>query len=361
MELTQEQKNAVHEAEQWLREGKRQIFRIFGYAGTGKTTIALRIAECAGGNVVFGAYTGKAALVMQSKGCAGASTIHSMIYRAMPTADGGVHFVRNDFGPAAAARLIIIDECSMVGEKLGKDLVSFGKPILVLGDLMQLRPVDGAGFFTAAQPDVMLTEIRRQAKDSFVLNLAIAAITKFPLSPVSHEGSQVIRARDLEPKAVLTADQVLVGTNDTRRQFNRRIRELIGRRDPMPSVGDKLVCLRNNHRKGLLNGSLWTVKRLRPSSDELLRMDVAEIGTDWTQTIAVHPSFFDGSDDDAGKRRQGDAFSYGSVLTVHKAQGSQWDNVVLFDESKAFPEADRARLLYTGITRAAKRITIVMP
>jgi exodeoxyribonuclease-5 len=43
---------------------------------------------------------------------------------------------------------------------------------------------------------------------------------------------------------------------------------------------------------------------------------------------------------------------------VHKAQGSQWDDVVLFDESFAFPE-HRARWLYTGITRAAKRLTIV--
>jgi exodeoxyribonuclease-5 len=47
------------------------------------------------------------------------------------------------------------------------------------------------------------------------------------------------------------------------------------------------------------------------------------------------------------------------VLTVHKSQGSQWDDVVLFDESFAFQES-RARWLYTGVTRAAKRLSIVV-
>jgi len=48
------------------------------------------------------------------------------------------------------------------------------------------------------------------------------------------------------------------------------------------------------------------------------------------------------------------------VLTVHKAQGSQWDDVVLFDESGAFQE-HRDRWLYTGVTRAAKKLTVVVP
>ena len=49
------------------------------------------------------------------------------------------------------AALIIIDECSMVDEDLGKDLLSFGKPTLVLGDPAQLPPVKGGGYFTEAE------------------------------------------------------------------------------------------------------------------------------------------------------------------------------------------------------------------
>ena len=59
------------------------------------------------------------------------------------------------------------------------------------------------------------------------------------------------------------------------------------------------------------------------------------------------------------QRKRYDEFDFGYVLTVHKAQGSQWDDVVLFDESFAFPES-RERWLYTGVTRAAKRLTLVM-
>ena len=49
----------------------------------------------------------------------------------------------------------------------------------------------------------------------------------------------------------------------------------------------------------------------------------------------------------------------GYATTVHKSQGSQWDDVVLFDESFAFPDS-RERWLYTGITRAAKKLTLVV-
>jgi ATP-dependent exoDNAse (exonuclease V) alpha subunit len=59
------------------------------------------------------------------------------------------------------------------------------------------------------------------------------------------------------------------------------------------------------------------------------------------------------------QRKRYDEFDYGYVLTVHKAQGSQWDDVVLFDESFAFSDS-RDRWLYTGITRAAKRLTVVV-
>jgi cell division transport system ATP-binding protein len=67
--------------------------------------------------------------------------------------------------------LVIIDECSMVDAELGRDLLSFGKPVLVLGDPAQLPPVKGGGFFTDAEPDVMLTEVHRQAADNPIIRL----------------------------------------------------------------------------------------------------------------------------------------------------------------------------------------------
>jgi exodeoxyribonuclease-5 len=58
------------------------------------------------------------------------------------------------------------------------------------------------------------------------------------------------------------------------------------------------------------------------------------------------------------ERRGADEFDYGYALTVHKSQGSQWDSIVLFDESYAFREHS-ARWLYTAVTRAAERLIVV--
>ena len=65
--------------------------------------------------------------------------------------------------------------------------------------------------------------------------------------------------------------------------------------------------------------------------------------------------------DEIGKSVQSclTAVGLGHPLTVHKAQGSQWDDVVLFDESDVFRE-NCGRWLYTGVTRAAKRLTVVI-
>ena len=70
--------------------------------------------------------------------------------------------------------------------------------------------------------------------------------------------------------------------------------------------------------------------------------------------IGVLPEFFTSEEEiPYALRRDSDEFDYGYALTVHKAQGSQWDNVVLFDESGAFRD-HRARWLYTAVTRAAE-------
>jgi exodeoxyribonuclease V len=76
--------------------------------------------------------------------------------------------------------------------------------------------------------------------------------------------------------------------------------------------------------------------------------------------VAVLKAFFEGGEADLPYlvRRESDEFDYGYALTVHKAQGSQWDAVIVFDESRAFRE-HQARWLYTGVTRASRRLTIV--
>jgi exodeoxyribonuclease-5 len=366
--FTPHQDIALKAVADWLRakpgqNGTPQVFRLFGYAGTGKTTLARHIADGVEGEVKYAAFTGKAALVMRNKGCDEASTIHSLIYRARETRDEQPTFELWDDAPASKAKLIVIDECSMVDSELGRDLMSFGCPLLVLGDPAQLPPIQGGGFFTSAEPDAMLTEVHRQAQDDPIVRLSMDVREGRGIEVGDYGDTQVVRRDGLDPARVMQADQVLVGRNNTRKAYNMRIREKQEIIDPLPVAGDKLVCLRNNRKKALFNGGLWRVKARAQSKSRIVTMRLVpdeELAAKAVK-VSVRSDCFEGGIESIPweQRKPYDEFDFGYVLTVHKSQGSQWDDVVLFDESFAFQES-RARWLYTGITRAAKRLSIVV-
>ncbi|UIY28081.1 ATP-dependent RecD-like DNA helicase [Neorhizobium galegae] len=373
MQFAPQQDEALKAVSQWLKEGRSQVFRLFGYAGTGKTTLAKHFAENVDGEVLFAAFTGKAAQVLRSRGARNAKTIHSLIYR--PRGEEAVEddagktsiapmFSINRQSPVAKAALIIIDECSMVDEALGKDLMSFGTPILVLGDPGQLPPVTGGGFFTEQDPDYLLTDIHRQARDNLIIQLAMNVREGKEIMYGDYGTAKVISRNEVTQPLVMEADQVLVGTNKTRKRYNQRLRELKGFTADYPQSGDKLVCLRNDPAKGLLNGSLWQVmsssrETVKPGINLMIRPEDDDMDRGAAKIKLLKQAF----EEQEGEipwttRKRYDEFDYGYALTVHKAQGSQWNNVVLFDESWAFRDS-RERWLYTAITRAAETLTIV--
>src|SRR5690606_15453976 len=134
MQFSPQQDAALKAVDRWLKEGRNPIFRLFGYAGTGKTTLARYFAEHVDGSVQFAAFTGKAAQVLRSKGATNARTLHSLIYR--PRGEEAVEdettgktsmaptFSLNRQSPVTKAKMIVVDECSMVDEQLGRDLMS---------------------------------------------------------------------------------------------------------------------------------------------------------------------------------------------------------------------------------------------
>lgn len=363
MQWSSQQEAALLAVSAWLKEPQgQQVFRLFGWAGTGKSTLAVHLAKGVK-KVVFAAFTGKAALVMRKRGCTDASTIHSLIYMLLEEKGGEPKFALNPDSAIVDADLVVIDEVSMVGADLAKDLLSFGVKVLVLGDPFQLPPVKDAGFFTDVEPDVMLTEIHRQAAENPIIRMSMDIREGRGLDFGTYGESKVIRAGAVDRAEVLKADQILCGKNLTRITYNDRVRELrdLPRRRPVP--GDRLVCLRNNRLKNLLNGQLWIAKEVtskgRGGIEMLLQPEDAGARAG-DALVFTHEKWFEGREEefDWQERRQYDEFYFGYALTVHKAQGSQWDDVYLFDESNAFRQ-DRDRHLYTAVTRAAERITVV--
>jgi exodeoxyribonuclease-5 len=256
-------------------------------------------------------------------------------------------FTLNLDSPLRNANLLVIDECSMVDQNMGHDLLSFGCRVLVLGDPAQLPPVRGGGFFTEGRPDVLLTDIHRQARDNPIVDLA-TRIRKGE-QWVEHPA---VRFTKPSPDQAMAADQIIVGMNRTRHAVNRRMRQLHRRLPALPVPGDKVVCVRNNHELGIMNGATYQViDAQHDDAHSMIRLDTG-------QWVHVHPEGFTGQEIELWRAQDAESFEYGYALTCHKSQGSQWDNVMVFDESWVF-KRDAMRWLYTAVTRAAKQLTVV--
>lgn len=359
MNWTEQQSAALKAVETWYRsKPRKQIFRVFGYAGVGKTSLAKYFAETINNDVMYAAYTGKAALMMRNNGCVGASTIHSLIYKIEEDTDGSVKFKLNRHSPLRNIGLLIIDECSMVDNDLAEDILSFGKPVLVLGDPAQLPPVNGAGYFTNAEPDVMLTEIHRQAKDNPIVYLATQVREGFKLKAGTYGESVISTTIDaIEP--LVEFDQVIVGRNNTRTGLNSTIRDMMGYIGPMPQLNDRLICLKNDKTVSILNGEMFNVTDFIPNKSPHYGMyKLLDVDTNEKIVRArIHNSFFDAAVTKPNPLylKGSQEFDYGYAITCHKSQGSQWNNVLIFDESWCFRE-DAKRWLYTAITRAQTKI-----
>jgi ATP-dependent exoDNAse (exonuclease V) alpha subunit len=363
MNWTPQQGDALQAIAAWLKDPSRQVFYLAGYAGTGKTTLTTEIAGMVK-RVCFAAFTGKAASVMRRKGCDGATTIHSLIYTIERVLEGKPRFILRPDGDIKFADLVIIDECSMVDSTIGEDLLSFGKKVLVIGDPAQLPPVKGTGFFTAGRPDFLLTNVHRQAEGNPIIALSMAIREGRSIMPHEDGPLRVIKRAQVNAEIVLNADQVIVGLNKTRQQYNARMRTLLGFEGP-PAKRDKLICLKNDRQVGVFNGTMWTVKEVEKldfEDGDAYDLTVESLDEEVpNKCVTVRAEFFEGRETELHytKLRGTHQFTYGYAITCHKSQGSQWDSVAVFDESGAFRE-DSRRWLYTAVTRAAEKLTLVV-
>mgnify|MGYP003291605463 CR=1 FL=1 len=260
--LNEQQADAVKKAKKWWKSGAKQTFEISGIAGSGKSTIVKFLVDDIGlktDDVLYVAYVGKATLALSRKGHK-AQTIHSTIYTVnlVPKTDEDGHtvvvnnkvvmvpvFVKKEALPPNI-KLIVLDEAGMTAEGISLDLLSFGIPMICLGDLNQLPPVFGESYFLQ-NPDVVLTEPMRQALDSPIIYLAQRAISGRKIHQGKYGNSFVISKEDLTDEILMTSDINICGTNKTRDYINNHVRyDILHKKVPYPTVGEKIICRQNN-------------------------------------------------------------------------------------------------------------------
>ena len=324
--------------------------------------------------VLYATYTGKAASVLRMKGCL-ANTIHRTFYITRQDPGGKVYFIKKKSLPSTI-KLIVIDELSMVNAKIMEDIISFGIPIIGIGDPLQLPPMYGENPYIQNY-DVFLDQVMRQQGTSGILDLAMMARRQEDIPVGQYKESKVITLSQLHD--IEKYDMVLCWRNSTRRELNNLIRKKLGYTTKYPVKGEKLICLKNNyvHMREyqedipimLVNGlgAINCEDSVLDPDDGYLRMKYApnfllNNPFDTRVTTKLFDAEFEGHDipDGSFSDIPDDVavLSYGYTNTTHKSQGSEWPNVLYLDEFKGSKDM-YYRILYTGITRAKSSITVV--
>lgn len=395
IELNSGQSLASSSFQYWYKHPesrKRPWFEISGPAGSGKTWVVKHIIGDLGFNdneVIFMAFVGKAALALRLSGVNG-RTVHSVIYRIEVIhaldADGNkiyrggnpVYkkiFVKvNDLPPDT--KLIVIDEGGMIPEAMGVDILSFGIPVLVLGDKHQLPPVMGRPIFLT-NPDVCLTEIMRQKKDSPIIYLSQLATNGIDIPFGSYgQGCRVIHRYELTDNDLDASDLIICGTNKMRDTINLYTRKnIFGITSNTIAIGDKLICrkncwdiLLNDTDIALTNGMVGYVTGVDRNTikrSSFMQIDFKpEFTNEYFEGLPINPRypFLDYADRKGINTMYDDniVFEFGYCITCHLAQGSQANDVLIYDDMIGSTMSDYyKKWLYTAITRAKVKVTLV--
>jgi exodeoxyribonuclease-5 len=325
-----------------------------GLAGTGKSTLMARLAG-EYDQAVLCSYTAKAASGLRAKTGLEVFTIHQIIYdfKGLIDSDENPNKKRPVFSTkhmtgALENALLFIDEVSMVGSKIGRDLADTGARIVACGDPGQLPPVMDNQYFT--QSDYTLHEVHRQAWDSPIIRQA-HSIRNF--GTYESDGDVIVTA-DMNDDLLGQHDIALCWKNKTRNWLNKRTRGLYGRPAGYMLAGEPVMCLKNDHWRKIYNGAMYNITQDYHPGDDL------HIRDELNRYIVVACPTIEGIDPDYENFRYLDdarPFAPGYACTVHKAQGSEWGRVLLIDE---YRQTDgRNAYLYTGLTRAISAATVI--
>ena len=399
MGLTIKQEQALQIILDKYRNRERYVV-IGGYAGSGKSYLIKHaiavLAELENidpeTDVCYAAYTGKACQILNARGNKNAKTLHRLLLKSVALPDGTFFSKPKESIPYS---IIVVDECSMLPQEFLNILLSFDNVFTIfLGDPFQLPPLarNGGANTLLDNPDIFLDEIMRQALDSEIIRLSMTIREQKPI--LFSKGKEVI----VLPRAEVTtgmmtwADQILVGTNKTRTAFNQTMRQVYGFSGDIPQEGEKIICVENywdtfdsTEENNLVNGMIGTVANI---SESFIRyryvgkkkeMDVPTIISDFKTEdelefpilemdkkmftaeeafLTPQEKYLISKKPPRFRRPLPKDFLYGYAITVHKAQGSEWNKVLVVEERFPFEKKEHARWLYTAVTRSASKLVL---
>lgn len=365
---------------------------IAGYAGTGKSTLINFIIAALEVNpedeVAYITFTGKASEVLREKGCPNAMTAHKLLYysKQMPN---GKFFYRPRPSLEKDYKVIVVDEVSMLPKDMWDLLLTHGIYVIACGDPFQIPPIDknqDNGILN--NPHIFLDEVMRQAKESDIICLSMDIREGKKINPFKGNDTQVFNKKDLCDGMYFWADQILVSTNKSRHDINSYIRDDLGRGFE-PEINDKVICLRNcwdtlseKQCDPLINGSIGTISAMHMESIDYIIMgqkvtapvlvtdlitsndEYKNLHIDYTALTTGEKFFNPRQEYIIRKNKQNPElpieFNFGYAITGHRAQGSQWNKVLVLEESFPFDRIEHARWLYTTVTRAAEKLTLIL-
>ena len=367
---------------------------ISGYAGTGKSTLIkfiIAALDIPPEEVSYVAYTGKAAQVLKQKGCPNPITAHKLLYKAKPMPNGTYKFVPK---PVSDYKIIVVDEISMLPKEMWQQLLSHRIHVLATGDPFQLPPIDkDSDNHVLDHPHIFLDEIMRQAYDSEIIRFSMWIREGKPIKEFPASGQQVmfVKSNQIVTGMYEWADQILCATNAKRNAINQFMREIKGF-GPEPEVGDKIISLRNQwdflsndweDPAPLTNGTIGTIETalrrditipfwICDKKIPVLNTTMVDENGDRFDYIPIdYTSLTTGEKFLTGKQeyqmRKSDKcgdppfeFSYAYGITCHKAQGSEWGKVMVYEERFPFDKTEHARWAYTAATRASEKLVWVI-
>ena len=392
MELTEKQEKGLETILTRYNLGLKYT-TISGYAGTGKSTL-VKFAIAALGvredRVAYATFTGKAAEVLRKKGNTGACTLHKLLYDHFPKPGGG--FIRKP-KTSLDCDVVVVDEVSMAPKSMIDMLLSHRVYVIFLGDPFQLPQINkDESHDILENAHIFLDEVMRQAAESEIIQISMKIRNGEPIDFMKGKEVIIIPKKELVDGHLTWADQIICATNATRENINRQMRQIYGY-NGLPQDGEKLICLHNywndisnsgdalvNGSTGILRNPFETFRRMppfvNPRDIPVIQGNFITSDDSTFNSVEIDKKFIMENEKcitdnkilfRLGKMKQkiGDVvpreFAFGYAITCHKAQGSEWDKVLVIEEKFPFSKEEHARWLYTAVTRASSRLVLVRP